>query len=221
VKKGLLFFVMALLATSANAEVYPQSGTGDPRVQYVAYDPQQVVILKVVPGYQLALEFQPGEQAMTISLGNAAVWFATPSHDGAHVFVKPMRGAVPTDMAVITNMRSYVFKLEPADDALSSPFIVRFTYANAGPATSDGTIVHNYSLKGDVSLFPSTIYDNGVSTFILWAGDLPAIYSADDAGNESLVNGGMRNGLFVIDEVDDHLVFRAGALKATATRNLP
>ena len=50
---------------------------------------------------------------------------------------------------------------------------------------------------------------------------LPAVYALNSQGQETLVNGGMRDGLFVIDGISQRLVFRIDSNVARADRVSP
>ncbi|MFD2429335.1 TrbG/VirB9 family P-type conjugative transfer protein [Sphingobium scionense] len=65
--------------------------------------------------------------------------------------------------------------------------------------------------------------DDGMATSIRWAADvaIPAVYAIDAQGDETLINGAMREGAFVVDSIAPQFVFRAGKRKATATRQVP
>lgn len=77
-----------------------------------------------------------------------------------------------------------------------------------------------YKVSGDRAIQPSGIDDDGVRTYITWPADatLPAVYALDAKGNEALVNGMMRDDIFVIDDVAPRLVFRLDRQVARATR---
>ena len=49
----VLIAVAALLPMPAAAQIRPEPGPGDPRIQSVLYDADQVVQLQVATGYQL------------------------------------------------------------------------------------------------------------------------------------------------------------------------
>ena len=101
---------------------------------------------------------------------------------------------------------------------------VRFRYPGAtGPqqnASAELIVEGRYRLSGESSLRPSRISDDGQHTYIEFPRDaaLPAIYSVDERGTESLVNGMMRDELYVIDSVVPRLVFRIDQHVAHATR---
>ena len=50
---------------------------------------------------------------------------------------------------------------------------------------------------------------------------MPAVFALDPLGQETLVNGMMRDGMYVIDSVAKRLVFRLNAQTAYASRHLP
>lgn len=77
-----------------------------------------------------------------------------------------------------------------------------------------------YYLAGDSVLFPRTISDDDQKTFLDWPErvELPAVFAINADGDEMLVNGHVRDGVFVIDEVHAALRLRLGEAEATAIR---
>jgi len=65
--------------------------------------------------------------------------------------------------------------------------------------------------------------DDGIHTYIIWPDDvaLPAMYTVDERGEERLVNGAMRDGMYVVDAVAPRLTFRIDNRTANARRILP
>lgn len=222
-----LIALLAFFATPAVAQVAPQSGTGDPRIQSVEYKADQVVLLQAAPGYQVSVEFAPDERIENVAIGDSGAWQATPNKRGDHLFIKPIQGGVTTNMTVLTDARTYSFELRglfgPQPDMA---YTLRFRYP--GTASADGSEAAagtepqrgRYRLSGDRAIRPSGIDDDGAKTYIEWSSDaaLPAVYSVDAAGRESLVNGNMRDGIFVIDSVVERLVFRLDRQIARAIR---
>lgn len=80
-----------------------------------------------------------------------------------------------------------------------------------------------YRLTGDALIRPSRIGDDGVHTYMEWPEDrpLPAVFALNLRGEEEMVDGYMRDGLFTIDRVIPRLVFRLDKAKAQAFRNTP
>ena len=226
----LFLLLLALLApAAAHAQVAPRPGAGDPRVQSVEYNADQVVLLQAAPGYQIAVVFAPDERIESVAIGDSNAWQATPNKRGDHLFVKPIASGVTTNMVVLTDARTYAFELRPSYDASGMAYTVRFTYpgasqAEAGTDTAAADAPRGrYRLTGDVSIRPSGIDDDGSKTYIEWpaSATLPAVYSVDAKGKEALVNGNMRDGIFVIDSVVPRLVFRLDKQVARAVRVEP
>ena len=103
-------------------------------------------------------------------------------------------------------------------------FTVRFTYpppVEAATASEDAPREHGrYHLSGDRIVQPAAIDDDGDKTYMTWQADqaLPAVFALDAQGKEMLVNGGERDGRYVIDSVADTLIFRLDKHVARATR---
>lgn len=227
--RWLFALAMALAAAPLPAQVQPRPGSGDPRVQVVDYSEDQVVQLQALPGYQLTVELSPDEQIENVAVGDSAAWQVTPNRRGDHLFVKPIQAGISTNMTVVTNVRVYLFELLPLGGTSSDmAFTVRFSYP--GAAGADGTeaaaeqlVEGRYRVSGARSLRPSRISDDGLHTYIEWPRDraIPATYALDASGRESLVNGMMRDDIFVIDGVARRLLFRIDRDIARAVRVEP
>lgn len=78
----------------------------------------------------------------------------------------------------------------------------------------------SYRLSGEKSLRPSRIGDDGVHMYLEWSEDqaLPAVFALNAIGEEEMVDGYMRAGIFTIDRVHRALVFRIGKKRASAER---
>ena len=219
-----LFLIALLLPATVMAQVRPVPGPGDPRIQTIVYDANQVVQLQVASGYQLAIEFAPDERIENVAIGESGAWQVTPNKRGDHLFIKALQSGVTTNLTVVTDARSYAFELQPLFGPLPNmAYTVRFTYPAPAVATAAAAAVPEpgrYKLGGVRALRPSQIDDDGVHTYIVFPADkpLPAIFAIDEKGREMLVDGGMRDGQYVIDDVKPKLLFRLDKDVATATR---
>lgn len=219
---GALLFAAA--PPAAFAQVKPKPGAGDPRIQFVDFAPDQVVLIQGATGYQVTVELSADEQVENVAVGDSGAWQVTANHRGDHLFVKAIQGGVATNMTVVTSVRLYNFDLEPLAAAGSDmAYTIRFRYPNAGTGPDDSPSAAGngrYRLGGDKSLRPSEISDDGKHTYIRWPRDraLPAVYAVSDTGQEMLVNGMMRDDIFIVDSVTQKLVFRIDKAVATATR---
>ena len=229
--RRVLIFWLALAAAPLAAQVQPQPGAGDPRIQVVDYDEDQVVLLQAAPGYQVTVEFGADERIENVAVGDGGAWQVTASRRGDFLFVKPIQAA-GTNMTVVTDARTCIVEQAPlSGPSAEMAYTIRFRYpgdeesVGQGGAAPDeapgvGTVEGRYRVSGDRALRPTGISDDGVHTYIEWPPDraLPAVYSVDERGGESLVNGMMRDDLFVIDSVAPRLVFRIDQHVARAVR---
>lgn len=223
----LLFAAAALaVAPAARAQEQAPAAARDPRIQIVDYDVDRVIQLQTAPGYQLTVEFGPDEQIETVAVGDSNAWQATPNGRRDHLFVKPLQAGLSTNMTVVTSVRVYLFELTPLFGASSDmAYTVRFSYPDGGGdasarAEAEQILEGRYRLSGARPLRPGRISDDGRHTYIEWPRDraIPAVYAIDEQGRETLVNGMMRDDIFVIDSVSPRLVFRIDQATARATR---
>jgi type IV secretion system protein VirB9 len=225
----LLWTLAALATAPLAAQVQPQSGPGDPRIQSIAYNPDHVVLLQGAPGYIITIEFGSDEQIENVAVGDSAAWQVTPNRRGDYLFIKPVQFGVATNMTVVTTVRTYLFELAPiSGPSPEMAFTVRFTFPGSQPESiadeaPTAELAGRYRLSGARTLRPSKIGDDGRHTYIEWPRDraLPAVYALNDQGQESLVNGAMRDDQFVVDAVVPKLVFRIDGDVATADRIAP
>lgn len=218
-----LLAALGLLAAPLAAEVVPTPGLTDPRIQSVAYDRDEVVALRLAEGFAVTIRFSPDERIELVTLGDPGGWQAQVSRRADALVVKPAGGAQPTNLTVITDQRSYAFALyESSAAAQIQPFVLNFVYPairqEAEQAATEKPA--RYELKGDRPLWPESISDDGQFTSLRWAEDaaLPAVYQEDQQGQLALVNGLMRDGVFVIEGLPTRLVFIRGKARATALR---
>lgn len=224
-----LFVLIVLLPNATVASVKPMASTNDAHFQTIKYHPEQVVQLMVSQGYELTIAFASGEQIDNIAIGDASSWQVTPNKRGDYLFIKLIgNGLNSTNLTVITSMRTYIFMLTPAYGGENElPFLVKFEYPNQDSDKSQNSDnakrvapAKKYKLSGNNMLKPIIIYDDGLQTFIEFSPkqDMPAIYSLDESGNTSLIDGKIRDGKYVIDSINRRLLFRLGNKTATAIR---
>lgn len=225
----LLAGLIACAPLAAGALEAPRPGLADPRIQFVDYDPDQVVLIRGAMGYQLMLEFAADERIENVSIGDSLGWQVTPNRRANLLFLKPIDGA-STNMTVITNARRYVFQLSvaPKNAASAAPYTVRFIYPEAAvalpvevPQPEARPIVANaaYAIAGSPESRPVRVFDDGRMTYFEWSPDgaLPAIFAVGSDGAESVVNYSMRGAYIVVEQLAGRFALRNGAQVATVT----
>lgn len=209
--------ILAMLALAAPQAMFQPS---DPRIQTLVYNPGQVVTLTVAQGYATVVELVPEERVDTVVVGNSAGWQVTASRAGDKIVAKPLTGATTTNLVVITDARRYAFLLQPGNGDMGTPFIVRFTPPPEPHTSADaGEQTRTFRLSGDKSLFPEEMSGDAQRTRIRWKPNVPfpAIFADDGRMKETLVNGRMVDGVYIIEGAARHYTFRLGKQRAVAT----
>ena len=218
-----LFFLSVCCWAPLAAEISPVPGPGDPHIQSVAYDPNEVVALNFAAGFALTLQFSPDEQIETVILGDNNGWATQASRRADHLVVQPRGASASTNMTVFTTQRTYNFMLYNNGGTGVQPFLVSFTYPSAVPSISAMPAgAGRYRMSGDKKLWPAEMGDDGQATTIRWEAGvtLPAVYRVDDQGDPALVNGVMRDGNYILDAVYQRLIFIRGKSRARAIRDV-
>lgn len=216
-----------LLPLAAAAQVLPMPEPVNPRLQTVKWEDGRQVILTALPRTALTVVLEPGEAIERVALGDQGAIAVQVSAEGDSFTVVPRAETEGVALMVETNRRSYPFNVRTGTGLLAA-YLVRFTYGDQ-PALQPPEITTSpeptgqlwaYRLKGDRSVRPSAISDDGVRTTIEFAADqpLPAVFAAAPNGGEEVVNGYMRDDRFVIDRVYPELVFRIDKARSVARR---
>lgn len=219
--RGALLLAVLLWAGPVWAEVTPQAGNGDPHVQAVTYDPDEVVALHVANGFALTVRFGADERIEMVTLGDTSGWVVQANKRGDSLVIKPVGYAPTTNLTVLSDTRVYNFTLYGANPGEGvQPYLLSFTYP--GPSVAAPAIVGRYRMGGDKALWPAEIGDDGAMTRMRWSGGgaMPAVYGVGPGGR-ALVNGVMRDGFYVVEGVFARLTFAQGHARAEARRIMP
>jgi type IV secretion system protein VirB9 len=221
----LIFFSPLLL----HAEVVPRSYLGDKHVQVATYDPNQVYRVSSMQGYITAIQFGADEKIISVNIGDSSAWLVNVQSD--IINLKPITDHPDTNMNVLTTRGTYqLFLTAPpskrGEQGLRKPlsstaFLVRFRYNDTAPSPRDGAkpFAENwhYTAQGDSLAAPICVYDNARFTFFDFGDrqDVPAIFSVDSRGHESLVNYHMQGKYVVVETTAKQFTLRHGEQVAT------
>lgn len=234
--RGLAALALCLLAPlAARAADVPRPGLVDPRIQTIAYDPNQVVLLRGTLGYQFMLEFAPGERVETVSVGDSLAWQVTPNRRSDVLFIKPIAHSGDTNLTVLTDQRRYAYELQVELPRPGVPvlYIARMVYpppvqaqpVETAQAPEAPPVVANsaYVVTGSAAIKPVQVFDDGQMTYFEWAknGAVPAIFAVAADGSESLVNYVVRGPYTVVDQVGWRFKLRDGKDVATVDNHTP
>jgi type IV secretion system protein VirB9 len=217
-----LALALALVAVPA-AGLAAQALDGDGRVTTITYSAATVIPLRTAASNTLTIMLAPGERVLNVEVGDPEAIDVALAGSSDGLFVRTLRAPANPSLTVKTDLRAYNFAVQVGPPAEAS-YAVRFAYAPQtaapppppAPAANEG----RYKLSGTRVLRPERISDDGVHTYLEWPEDaaLPAVFALNSIGEEEMVDGYMRAGIFTIDRVNPVLVFRIGKKSAKAER---
>jgi type IV secretion system protein VirB9 len=215
-----------LVATSpavAIAQLAPTPSFDDPRLQTVAFDPTRPVRLVAFANSTLIVMLLPGERIERFVLSDTAAFDVKATGPGDGFSIAPLRADSAATLLVDTNHRRYEFDIATGE-GLAAAYLVRFVDPSApvrvAAAPAASPVTSKYRLSGERALMPSKIVDDGERTYLEWGEyqSLPAVFGIGANGEEEVVDGYMREGVFTIDRVYRELVFRIDRKRARARR---
>jgi type IV secretion system protein VirB9 len=218
---------------SANASQQPRFLGTEKKFRSFVYNPNEVYRYLGHYTYQGFIEFDTDETIGTISMGDPSLWLF--EHLGNRLFLKPVgEDNSETNMTVITNKKIYHFELTAKEassiDDAELIFVAKFSY----PDEEDKNIIQfakapqtdipdmrnlndynfNYQYTGEPSIAPSKVFDNGEFTYFQFpskSAEIPAIFTVDSAGFESLVNFRSAGNYIIVERMAPQFTLRSGA----------
>ncbi|MEO0499591.1 MAG: TrbG/VirB9 family P-type conjugative transfer protein [Pseudomonadota bacterium] len=200
-----------------------------PHIRYVDYHRDRVVGIVGYTGYQIMVEFAPGETIETVGLGDSTGWQVTPNGAATVLFIKPLGLPERTNMAIVTDQRRYNFELIARSGKTLDPgeavYAMRFRYddepdevgeaeeeADPGIAAIAVAANRDYSYEGAAANVPEEVFDDGRATYFRFAEgrSRPAIFTITGDSGESIVNSAIRDGYVIIPEVAPEFMLRQG-----------
>ena len=230
--KKLVAIAMLALAGPVFAAKFPQPTAADQRIRQVLYSASEVYEVTGSYRYTTTIEFEKGETVQYLTLGDTIAWQAHPM--GHRVHLKPVEPKAVTNLTVVTDRRTYYFRLTGAavKEKQDATYLLRFTYPSdgeiavnpgavrkaAGGSAKDDLATRvkvrncNYSVSGSKGIKLVRACDDGVFTFLEFAENatLPAFFAVDAEGNESVVNYRMEGKYAVIERVGSLFTLRDG-----------
>jgi len=227
-----IFFLILLITSNALAAQFPHFLGSEKKFRSYIYNPNDVYRYVGHYTYQGFVEFEEGETIGTISMGNPSLWLFETL--GNRLFLKPVgEDNSETNMTVITSKRVYHFELMAKEakgiNDKDLIFVAKFVY----PDEKDKNLVSfpkapisdepdlrdlspynfNYKYTGEPAIAPVKIFDNGEFTYFQFAkknAEIPAIFSVDSQGFESLVNFRSAGSYIIVERVSPQFTLRNG-----------
>ena len=225
------FFLLVMFG--AAAEELPVKGIADSRIRIAPYSAEQVYRLYAYVGYQIDLEFEPGETY--VGIGGGDLEGLTVGAFDNHLLLKPKAANVGTNLTVFTNRRHYHLEYSARvrrPDLMRDEVIyaVRFTYPEtprpSGPSEEDRIQANlsaasarrprniDYWFCGNAAVKPIAASDDGVHTRLTFGAkaELPALFVRNADGTESLLNFSIDEGDVIVHRVAPRFILRRGRL---------
>lgn len=239
----LLYLVCTGASAASPASYEPHiPGSSDARIHTEEYDPNRVVTIYTAPGNPTLIQFEDDERIIDtptgmIGMGDGKAWSIGPK--GRNIMLKPIAKQPDTKLLVVTTKRTYAFDIKsvPEKSDIEPTLIVRFDYPDskarlaraeaarreavsqrlpqAGDKDGSSHVRNrNYMKRGDESLAPSQVEDDGRFTFMRFDStrELPVVYKLLPDGREALTNFHMISdtGTMVIHETAANFILRYG-----------
>jgi type IV secretion system protein VirB9 len=225
------------LAPTALAQIatYPVPGPGDPRIKEFMYDPNAIVGIRGMLGYEMTIEFGADERIENVSIGDSLSWQVTPNRKATLLFLKPMSKANPTSMTVVTTQRIYSFLLSASESktATSDTLLrLRFLYPEPPPVVDlsppppppppppkPEDFNFSYDMRGQKALYPVRVFDDGALTYFQFdsRNAAPAVFVIGADGKEEMANTRVSGEYTVTDFIAEKFILRYGKTQAEVT----
>ena len=219
----------------------------DARLLEIEYDQNKIVSIESRALVQTTISFSEDEVIENVAIGDSQSWQVTPNKRADLLFLKPLADDAKTNLTVVTSKRTYLFDLS-ASPRNQPIYLLSFVYpeleaarqaelrqiqqANASEmaAANDPFAVidpeqlnFSWQKRGDQSLYPVRVFDDGRVTFLNWPPDrtIPAILVKDLDGTEGPVNFTVRGQTIVVQGVPRELVLRYGSETAELVNTGP
>lgn len=227
-----------LLMVPAYAAQTPKSLGYDSRVQYVNYNPDNVVNIRTKIGYATLVQLQEGETVKNdensgIGMGYGKAWDLTVK--GRNLFFKPIKHNPDTNLLITSNKRTYIFHVGLVKGKMAPTYLLRFNYpgeenyrrqqqiereaaaaavlrAAQSSKSAAADYNRNYWGRGDSELAPTEVFDDGRFTYLRYnnAKSLPAVFKVNSDGSEAAVNSHVEADTLIVHETAKNFVLRQG-----------
>ena len=236
-KRIFILIMLFILGSNVFAEQKPRSLTTDNRIKTVSFSENNVYPIYGNYGYSTHVRLAANETILKVDIGDSDGWVITPADN--NLFVKNIIES-DTNMSVVTDKHNYVFSLKTVTSPGQLTYQLNFSYPEEKKAQerladlnkkslsqslkdinpSDVNWKYNYAPASGKDLAPLSAFDDGKFTYFKFSDkkSLPAIFSVDESGNESLVNYTKDGDYIVLHRTDKRYHLRLGD-KAIAVFN--
>lgn len=244
--KSLVLVLGVFLSLSSVATNRPRPYHQDRRIQYVVYQPHDVVPVYGTPMVYTLIRFGKGETISQIQVADSGQWQYPQMNYSAvnYLLIKPTHLGSNTDMFVMTNKHTYVFHLiSPKSFSRhrhKTVYSIQFVY----PKAQKDKMLHalqaqhilrdalrhrnrynwHYAMSGNPLILPRYVFDDGVFTYFVFYQHepIPVIEAVFDAkGHEAMVNPTVVGHVVVVHQVAPQYTLRMGKHIVASIYNEP
>lgn len=223
------FILLSVMPLCSYGEIMPTK-TSDPHIYSAIYNANQVYRVLGSQGYTTAIELGNDEKILSVNIGDSSAWLVNVQNNVINI--KPTTENPDTNMNVITDRGTYQFLLTaPAtlnnnshQPPRNTMFLLQFNYPDNTQTTSvfnnqipPGHFNCHYTARGDNSIAPIAVFDDGQFTYFDFGNrkTIPAIFTVDSKGSESLVNYHISGRYVVVESVGQQFTLRNGNVVAS------
>jgi type IV secretion system protein VirB9 len=229
---SLILLSLSFYSFNLQAAQSPRFLGSEKKFRAYIYNPNEVYRYVGHYNYQGFIEFETGETINTISMGDSSLWLF--EHLGNRLFLKPVADDASTNMTVITSKKIYHFELVAKEaKGITDPdliFVVKFVYPDEkdknimeftkAPVSDEPDMRNlniynfNYEFTGEPTLAPIKVFDNAEFTYFQFPGksaEIPAVFSVDSAGFESMVNFRSAGDYIIVERISPQFTLRNGS----------
>lgn len=219
----------AVQRANKKAIVLPSSAETVNSIIVYNYQPGDLYEIYGSPLNVTDVQFQPGEQIISVAAGDTMRWEISKTVSGSdssrteHLLIKPLDEDLNTTMVVTTNWRTYHLLLDSTHKTFMAG--VEWQYANQDMMmqTADGNVSNNnptdipvdlskldfsYKLKlvrGDKpDWLPLSIFNDGTKTYIEFPQNIqsaPTLFIKQSGSGDAAVNYRVMGNYYVVDQV--------------------
>ena len=205
-KKSIALSLALLISgvQHAVAESMGDSSILDRRVQTAIYTPDNVFRIQSVIGRTTLIQFPQNEtvngESGLIIAGDPKAWSIGVNKAGNMIAIKPQTADDPnTNLIINTSKHTYLMELKLVKDVALMTYALRFKHpeppkvvavAKAPFDPCNGLHSGAYQVRGDKTLAPLEIWDNGTFTCFRFPNNVPrpVIYQVLPDGTETVAN---------------------------------
>lgn len=213
---------------SASAESIGDSSVLDRRVQTAVYSPDNVFRIQSVIGRTTLIQFPQNEtvngESGLIIAGDPKAWSIGVNRSGNMIAIKPQTADDPnTNLIINTSKHTYLLELKLVKSVTEMTYALRFKHPEVPKPVAVAKVPFDpcnglrsgpYQVRGDKSLAPLEIWDNGTFTCFRFPNNVPRpnVYQVLPDGTETVANTRPEDDILVVHGVSKLFRLRLNAL---------